>query len=109
MKGIMEGISPLPWSQKGTDERGVSTQRLIKNGEDDTIAVVCDKTHADYIVKSTKLYPELVAALEFYADKHGDGYDVMVTDYGLSLERGFIIRDGGELARSTLTKYKAKP
>lgn len=44
----------------------------------------------------------LVGALEFYADKYRDGYDVAVTNYGLSAEEGPIIRDGGEIARAAL-------
>jgi hypothetical protein len=44
----------------------------------------------------------LEAALRFYADERLDGYDVAVTDYGLSTEEGHIIRDGGEIARAAL-------
>lgn len=44
----------------------------------------------------------LTAALEFYADRGLDGYDVGVTDYGLSIEAGEIIKDGGERARAAL-------
>jgi hypothetical protein len=43
-------------------------------------------------------------ALEFYADRQLDGYDVMVTDYGLSTREGHIIRDGGEIARAALAE-----
>lgn len=41
-------------------------------------------------------------ALEFYADKAFDGYDVSITDYGLSTELGEIIKDGGDRARAVL-------
>lgn len=41
-------------------------------------------------------------ALEFYADKAFDGYDVSITDYGLSTELGEIIKDGGDCARAAL-------
>lgn len=41
-------------------------------------------------------------ALEFYADKAFDGYDVSITDYGLSTELGEIIKDGGDRARAAL-------
>lgn len=44
----------------------------------------------------------LSEALEFYADRGFDGYDVGVTDYGLSIEAGEIIKDGGERARAAL-------
>jgi hypothetical protein len=44
----------------------------------------------------------LATALRFYADERLDGYDVAVTDYGLSTEEGHIIRDGGEIARAAL-------
>jgi hypothetical protein len=43
-------------------------------------------------------------ALAFYADKDGDGYDVAVTNYGLSTDVGPIIRDAGEIARAVLTE-----
>lgn len=41
-------------------------------------------------------------ALAFYADPTLDGYDVMVTNYGLSTEEGAIIRDKGDIARAAL-------
>jgi hypothetical protein len=44
----------------------------------------------------------LEAALLFYSDPNGDGYDAMVTDYGLSQQLGPIIRDAGERARAAL-------
>lgn len=45
---------------------------------------------------------ELVAALEFYADRDSDGYRVDVTNYGLSTEEGEIVRDGGARARAAV-------
>lgn len=50
---------------------------------------------------------ELEAALEFYADRSLDGYDVQVTDYGLSTERGAILQDGGDIARTALGDSQA--
>lgn len=44
----------------------------------------------------------LKAALEFYADRSGDGYDIDVRDYGLSTYTGNIISDGGKKAREAL-------
>lgn len=41
-------------------------------------------------------------ALEFYADRDFDGYDITVTDYGLGTQTGVIIKDGGEIARAAL-------
>ncbi len=52
---------------------------------------------------------DLLAALEFYADKNGDGYDVMVTNYGLSTDEGPIVRDGGDIARAALVKARGQP
>ena len=59
------------------------------------------------------LAPDLAAALlkaeealEFYGDKDLDGYDVGVTNYGLSTEVGKIIKDGGERARATLAEIR---
>lgn len=45
-------------------------------------------------------------ALAFYADPDSDGYSATATDYGLSMEVGDIIKDGGELARSTLSQIE---
>lgn len=45
---------------------------------------------------------KLVEALKFYADPDLDGYDVSVTNYGLSTEDGPIIKDGGDIARAAL-------
>ncbi len=44
----------------------------------------------------------LTAALEFYADRGFDGYNVGIGDYGLSIEAGEIIKDGGDRARAAL-------
>ena len=44
----------------------------------------------------------LRAALAFYSDEHNCGYDVGVTNYGLSCDVGEIIRDGGNIARAAL-------
>lgn len=41
-------------------------------------------------------------ALEFYADRGFDGYDVDLHSYGLGMEKGEIIKDGGDIARSAL-------
>lgn len=46
----------------------------------------------------------LEEALRFYADPGLDGYDVAVTDYGLSTEEGHIIKDGGAIARAALAE-----
>lgn len=42
-------------------------------------------------------------ALEFYADRDMEGYDVDVTSYGLSMTKGKIILDEGDTARSALS------
>lgn len=42
------------------------------------------------------------AVVRFYADERMDGYDVHVTDYGLSAEVGPIIEDAGKTARAAL-------
>jgi len=43
---------------------------------------------------------ELERALTFYADPDMDGYDIHITDYGLSTQNGPIIKDGGAIARA---------
>ena len=45
-------------------------------------------------------------ALAFYEDKNGNGYDVEITDYGLSVKTGEIIKDAGDRARATLTEIR---
>lgn len=48
-----------------------------------------------------------VETLRFYADEGYDGYNICITDYGLSTEDGPIIEDAGERARATLAKLRA--
>ena len=43
---------------------------------------------------------ELEATLRFYADPDLDGYEIHVTNYGLSTEEGHIIKDAGDKARA---------
>ena len=50
---------------------------------------------------------KLAEAMSFYADKNGDGYDVMVTNYGLSTDEGPIVQDGGDIARAALAAWEA--
>jgi len=51
---------------------------------------------------------KLVEALEFYADRSLEGYDVHVTDYGLSTEIGPIIKDAGARARAALRAVEGR-
>ena len=50
----------------------------------------------------------LAEALTFYADEAGDGYDVMVTNYGLSIDNGDIIKDDGQIAKAALAAHQAR-
>lgn len=61
------------------------------------------------VVHVWNAHDALVEALEFYADRDGDGYRVDVTNYGLSTEEGDIVKDGGDRARAALAKAKAQP
>ena len=63
---------------------------------------------ADRLEAQEALLKEAMEALRFYADEHYDGYDVCITDYGLSTENGPIITDGGDRARATLTKLRSR-
>ena len=63
------------------------------------------KARADAVRKGQAVQ-KLVEALGFYADKDGDGYDAYPTNYGLSMDRGDIIKDGGELARQALAAHR---
>jgi flagellin-like hook-associated protein FlgL len=58
------------------------------------------------VLEAADTITSLLEALEFYADRDGDGYDVMVTDYGLSTETGEIIQDRGERAQAAIAKVK---
>jgi hypothetical protein len=62
-----------------------------------------EKARAD---RAEALLKEAVEVLRFYADEGLDGYDIQVTDYGLSTQDGHIIKDGGDIARATLAKIK---
>ena len=54
--------------------------------------------HHDDVVR------ELVEALEFYADRKFTGYEVDISDYGISMSKGEIIMDEGDIARAALAK-----
>lgn len=54
--------------------------------------------HHDDVVR------ELVEALEFYADRKFTGYEVDISDYGLSMSKGEIVLDEGDIARAALAK-----
>lgn len=62
---------------------------------------------ADRLEAQEALLFEAMETLRFYADEHYDGYDIHITDYGLSTENGPIIKDSGERARATLAKMRA--
>ena len=46
-------------------------------------------------------------ALEFYADRDYSGYGVILSDYGLSIIVGEIIKDGGDKARAAIANTTA--
>ena len=46
----------------------------------------------------------LRTALEFYADRNFNGYEIDISDYGLSMKTGAIIKDEGEIARAALSQ-----
>jgi len=50
---------------------------------------------------------KMAEALAFYADKDCSGYDVTVTDYGLSMEKGAIVLDAGDTAIAALAAWEA--
>ena len=54
--------------------------------------------HHDDVVR------ELVEALEFYADRKFTGYEVDISDYGISMSKGEIVLDEGDVARAALAK-----
>lgn len=70
-----------------------------------TAVKITDEYRAELLKAQTKV-AKLVEALEFYADRSLDGYDVQVTDYGLSTERGVILQDGGDIARAAIAEVQ---
>ena len=62
---------------------------------------------ADRLEAQEALLREAMETLRFYADEGYDGYNICITDYGLSTENGPIITDGGKQARATLAKLRA--
>lgn len=65
--------------------------------EADELDAMCDRIEALEAENA-----RLRGALGFYSDDNGDGYDVEITDYGLSASKGEVIIDGGERARAAL-------
>ena len=63
---------------------------------------------ATYVISDLEAkLAKAVRALEFYADPTYSGYDVCITDYGLSVDRGCIIQDDGDRARTTLAELSS--
>jgi len=65
--------------------------------------VYSDHVHGGLLEAADRI-EALEGALEFYADRDYDGYDVNITDFGLSTEEGHIIQDRGERARAALSE-----
>jgi hypothetical protein len=62
-----------------------------------------------YLLLAEELHALLVECGEiarFYADEDCDGYDVHVTNYGLSTENGNVINDSGKKAQALFTKLQ---
>lgn len=72
------------------DLRRIETMLLSIRGKDETIKALREQNR------------KLREALEFYADRDYIGYDVEVTDYGISLTVGKVIKDAGNKARAAL-------
>lgn len=65
--------------------------------------------YADHEAAITAAQAEIArlrAALEYYADRNEEGYEIWITDYGgwtgYSMENGPIIDDAGAIARAAL-------
>ena len=63
---------------------------------------------ADHIEWLEAKLAKAVEALSFYADPTYNGYDVCLEDYGLSMTKGCVIQDGGDLANKTLAELKGQ-
>jgi len=83
-----------------TKGRGGPIAKEIREGKRDDDRIV--QMLVAYRLVSTKA---LVEALEFYADADGDGYQAYPAEYGLSMDLGDIIKDGGERARQALAAH----
>lgn len=86
---------------------GVGSPDLLANSRFIAAARDLVPAMADRLAAQKALLKEAMETLRFYADEHYDGYDVCITDYGLSTENGPIITDGGDRARATLAKMRA--
>ena len=107
LKQLLGESAEGPWvSLMGTDQyliwsgggRQVGTAPISANARLIALAPTLAQETLDLRAKVARLRD----ALEFYADKAFDGYDVSITDYGLSTELGEIIKDGGDRARAAL-------
>lgn len=125
LRKLLDEVTPGPWKAHEFKCSFSIFQREVKPGYQSRIADVIYwgsgninpqnpmREDADANARLIVLAPDLAAALlkaeealEFYGDKDLDGYDVGVTNYGLSTEVGKIIKDGGERARATLTEIR---
>lgn len=90
-------------------------QRVLNHMRDDMLAAGNDAYLRGYasamreveLAARVSAAPELLEALRFYADPSFDGYDVDVSDYGLSMKTGSIIKDAGDKARAAIAKAEA--
>lgn len=121
-QALKAGITEGPWRVSLTDETVVVSDdievRVDGDYDDFGIAPIMSATataiaavpdmlatimaDAEEKARMSERIAELEAALTFYADRGEDGYNVTVTDYGLSTDNGHIIKDGGQIARSAL-------
>lgn len=118
LRKLLDEATPGPWAVK-RDKRTwgwvdvVGPSFSVGGPTRATNLSVADEAKRLTDARLIALAPDLAAALlkaeealEFYGDKELDGYDVGVTNYGLSTEVGEIIKDGGERARATLTEIR---
>lgn len=106
-EAIKELHRVTPADEPWTGEDVVYDHDREPDNIDHAIAAILNAVIAGELRKETEVQA-LVEALRFYADPTLDGYDVHVTDYGLSTDDGHIIKDGGEKARAALTAWENK-
>ncbi len=116
VRRLFDEASDGPWFVEPQDELNAAIYPLtVKNADwalaevyGDVVELPAD-ANARFIAAARSGWPadreradRAEAALAFYADPDGDGYDVIVTDYGLSTDNGDIIKDRGAIARTAL-------
>ena len=122
LRKLLDEATPAPWNIGGRkNPKSGGAVAMVNSplwGNFARVVVRFDDEEADDAgglanARLIAMAPDLAAALlkaeealAFYEDKNGNGYDVEITDYGLSVKTGEIIKDAGDRASATLTEIR---